>query len=117
MSITIYHNAKCGTSRAVLEALRDGGHAPEVVDYLKAGWSEAQLKDLFERMGAKPRDLLRVKGSPADELGLTRPGVGDAEILRAMAQHPILVERPIVVTPRGVFLCRPASRLDEALAP
>jgi arsenate reductase (glutaredoxin) len=117
MSITIYHNPKCGTSRTVLEALQGAGHAPEVVEYLKVGWSEAQLKDLFGRMGVKPRDLLRVKGTPAEELGLTDPGVGDAEILRAMTQHPILVERPIVVTPKGAFLCRPASRLEEALAP
>jgi arsenate reductase len=117
MSITIYHNPKCGTSRTVLEALQGAGHAPEVVEYLKVGWSEAQLKDLFGRMGVKPRDLLRVKGTPAEELGLTDPGVGDAEILRAMTRHPILVERPIVVTPTGAFLCRPASRLEEALAP
>ena len=117
MSITIYHNPKCGTSRTVLEALRSAGHAPEVVEYLKVGWTEPQLDDLFKRMGARPRDLLRAKGTPAEELGLTEPGVGDAEILRAMTQHPILVERPIVVTPRGAFLCRPASRLDEALAP
>jgi arsenate reductase len=116
MSITIYHNPKCGTSRTVLEALQGAGHAPEVVEYLKVGWSETQLKDLFERMGAKPRDLLRIKGTPAEELGLTDPGATDAEILRAMTAHPILVERPIVVTPKGVFLCRPASRLDEALA-
>jgi arsenate reductase len=117
MSITIYHNPKCGTSRTVLEALQGAGRAPEVVEYLKVGWSEAQLADLFKRMGVKPRDLLRVKGTPAEELGLTDPGVGDAEILRAMTRHPILVERPIVVTPKGAFLCRPASRLEEALAP
>jgi len=115
MSITIYHNPKCGTSRTVLEALQAGGHAPEVVEYLKARWTEAQLTHLFEGMGVGPRDLLRVKGTPAEELGLTDPGVGDAEILRAMVQHPILVERPIVVTPKGVFLCRPADRLAAAL--
>jgi hypothetical protein len=69
MAITIYHNPKCGTSRTVLEALQGGGHAPEVVEYLKVGWTEAQLQDLFERMSAKPRDLLRVKGTPAEELG------------------------------------------------
>ena len=117
MSITIYHNPKCGTSRTVLEALQGAGHAPRVVEYLKVGWTEAQLKGLFERMGVRPRDLLRVKGTPAEDLGLTDPAVSDAEILRAMAAHPILVERPIVVTPKGAFLCRPASRLDEALAP
>jgi len=115
MSITIYHNPNCGTSRTVLQALKDAGQSPEVVEYLKAGWTEAQLKDLFARMGVKPRDILRVRGTPAEELGLTRPGVGDAEIIRAMTEHPILVERPIVVTPKGAFLCRPADRLAEAL--
>jgi arsenate reductase len=113
--ITIYHNPKCGTSRTVLEALIVAGHAPQVVEYLKVGWTEPQLADLFKRMGVRPREILRAKGAPAEELGLTAPGVDDAEILRAMVQHPILVERPIVVTPKGVFLCRPASRLDEAL--
>jgi arsenate reductase len=115
VSITIFHNPNCGTSRNVLQALRDAGHAPQVVEYLKAGWDEAQLADLFARMGVKPRDLLRVRGTPAEELGLTRPDAGDAEILRAMTEHPILVERPIVVTPKGVFLCRPADRLADAL--
>jgi arsenate reductase (glutaredoxin) len=115
MTITIYHNPQCGTSRNVLQALTDAGHAPQVVEYLKAGWDEAQLADLFDRMGVKPRDMLRVRGTPAEELGLTNPEVGDAEILRAMADHPILVERPIVITKKGVFLCRPAERLSEAL--
>ena len=115
MSITIFHNPNCGTSRNVLAALRDGGQEPQVIDYLKAGWSESQLADLFARMGVKPRDLLRVRGTPAEELGLTRPGVSDAAIIKAMVAHPILVERPIVITPKGVFLCRPAHRLAEAL--
>jgi arsenate reductase len=115
MSITIYHNPKCGTSRTVLQALEGAGHTPKVVEYLKDGWDEAQLADLFDKMGVKPRDMLRVRGTPAEELGLTNPAVGDAEILRAMTRHPILVERPIVVTPKGVFLCRPADRLAEAL--
>jgi arsenate reductase (glutaredoxin) len=116
MPITIYHNPKCGTSRTVLEALREAGHEPEVVEYLKDGWTEVQLADLFARMGVTPRDMLRVRGTPAEELGLTDPGVGDTAILRAMARHPILVERPIVVTQNGVFLCRPADRLAAALA-
>jgi arsenate reductase len=116
MSITIYHNPKCGTSRTVLEALQAGGHAPEVVEYLRVGWTQAQLEALLQRMEARPRDILRVKGTPAEDLGLTDPMVSDAEILSAMVQHPILVERPIVVTANGVFLCRPASRLDDALA-
>jgi len=115
MTVTIFHNPNCGTSRNVLQALKDAGQKPQVVEYLKAGWTEAQLADLFKRMGVKPRDILRVRGTPAEELGLTAPGVSDAAIIKAMTQHPILVERPIVVTPKGVFLCRPADRLAEAL--
>jgi len=115
MSVTIFHNPNCGTSRNVLAALLDAGQQPQVVEYLKAGWTEAQLTDLFARMGVKPRDLLRVRGTPAEELGLTQPGVGDAAIIKAMVAHPILVERPIVITPKGAFLCRPAHRLAEAL--
>ncbi|HEX7200640.1 MAG TPA: arsenate reductase (glutaredoxin) [Dongiaceae bacterium] len=115
MSVTIFHNPNCGTSRGMLQALKDAGHAPQVVEYLKAGWNEAQLADLFDQMGVKPRDMLRVRGTPAEELGLTKPDVGDAQILRAMTLHPILVERPIVITPKGVFLCRPADRLAAAL--
>jgi arsenate reductase (glutaredoxin) len=114
-TITIYHNPNCGTSRNVLQALKDAGRAPQVVEYLKTGWNEAQLTDLFARMGVRPRDLLRVRGTPAEELGLTKPDVGDSAILRAMVDHPILVERPIVVTDKGVFLCRPADRLADAL--
>ena len=116
MAITIYHNPQCGTSRTVLEALTDGGHAPKVVEYLKVGWTEAQLKDLFSRMGVTAREMLRTKGALAEELGLTDPAVGDAAILTAMVVHPVLVERPIVVTPKGVFLCRPATKLEAALA-
>jgi arsenate reductase len=114
-AITIFHNPACGTSRTVLEALRAGGHAPMVVEYLKAGWTQAQLKDLFGKMGLAPRDMLRTKGALAEELGLTAPGATDEAILKAMVAHPVLVERPIVVTPKGVFLARPASRLDAIL--
>jgi arsenate reductase len=110
--VTIYHNPGCGTSRTVLEALQTGGHAPKVVEYLKAGWTETQLKDLFGKMGVSPREMLRTKGALAEELGLTAPGVSDDAILKAMVANPVLVERPIVVTPKGVFLARPASRLD-----
>ncbi|MBV9995067.1 MAG: arsenate reductase (glutaredoxin) [Caulobacteraceae bacterium] len=113
--VVIFHNPACGTSRNVLAALREAGREPKVVEYLKAGWKADQLADLFARMGAKPGDLLRVRGTPAEELGLTRPGVGDAEILEAMVRHPILVERPIVVTPKGVALCRPAERVQPLL--
>jgi arsenate reductase len=115
VAVTIFHNPNCGTSRNVLAALREAGQDPQVVEYLKVGWSEAQLAELFARMGVKPRDLLRVRGTPAEELGLTKPGVGDAAIIKAMVANPILVERPIVITPKGAFLCRPAHRLAEAL--
>ena len=114
-AITIYHNPGCGTSRNVLAALRAKGLEPDVVEYLKAGWTEAQLKGLFDRMGVTPRDVLRVRGTPAEELGLTKPGATDVAILKAMAAHPILVERPIVVTAKGAALCRPAERLETLL--
>jgi arsenate reductase len=113
--IAIFHNPNCGTSRNVLAAIRATGREPKVVEYLKAGWTEAQLKDLLARMGAKPRDVLRVRGTPAEELGLTDPKASDAAILKAMTQHPILVERPIVVTARGVALCRPAEKVEALL--
>ena len=107
--ITIFHNPACGTSRNTLQALRDSGHEPKVVEYLKVGWTKAQLKDLLKQIGAKPRDVLRVRGTPAEELGLTDPKASDDKILDAMVAHPILVERPIVVTPKGAALCRPAA--------
>ncbi|MFI4935938.1 MAG: arsenate reductase (glutaredoxin) [Caulobacterales bacterium] len=113
--ITIFHNPGCGTSRNVLQAIRDAGVEPKVVQYLKAGWTEGQLKDLFARMGVKPRELLRVRGTPAEELGLTKPGVSDSAILKAMTEHPILVERPIVASPKGVALCRPLERVKSLL--
>jgi arsenate reductase len=113
--VTIFHNPNCGTSRNVLAAIRAAGREPKVVEYLKAGWTEPQLEDLFARMGVKPRDVMRVRGTPAEELGLTAPNAGDAAILEAMTQHPILVERPIVVTAKGVALCRPADRLQALL--
>ncbi|MFI4975650.1 MAG: arsenate reductase (glutaredoxin) [Caulobacterales bacterium] len=112
---TIFHNPSCGTSRNVLAALREAGRAPKVVEYLKAGWTETQLRDLFKRMGVTAREAMRVRGTPAEELGLTRPGVGDKAIIAAMVAHPILVERPIVVTSKGVALCRPAEKLRDLL--
>ena len=113
--VTIFHNPNCGTSRNVLAALRAAGKEPKVVEYLKAGWTEAQLRDLFARMGVKARDVLRVRGTPAEALGLTKPGVSEDAILKAMAREPILVERPIVVTGKGARLCRPAERLEALL--
>lgn len=115
MTVTIYHNPNCGTSRNALAALRDAGREPRVVEYLKAGWTNAQLKDLFARMGVAPRQALRVRGTPAEELGLTSPGVTEETILDAMVAHPILVERPIVDDGSKAALCRPADRVQAFL--
>ena len=109
IAITIFHNTSCGTSRNALAMIRDAGYAPTVVDYLEAGWTRKQLEELLAAMGATPRDLLREKGTPAAELGLLTPSVTDSDILDAMVAHPILVNRPIVVTRIGVMLCRPSE--------
>jgi arsenate reductase len=114
-AIIIFHNPNCGTSRNTLAAIREAGYQPEVVEYLKSGWRRDQLVDLFERMGVTPRDVLRVRGTPAEDLGLTRPGVSDDAILDAMVADPILVERPIVVSPKGVALCRPVDKVRPLL--
>jgi arsenate reductase len=113
--ITIFHNPACGTSRNALAAISAAGHAPKVVEYLKTGWTVPQLKDLLAAMHASPRDILRVRGTPAEELGLTDPGATDEAILTAMAAHPILVERPIVVTPKGTVLARPVEKLNSLI--
>ena len=91
------------------------GHAPVVIEYLKTGWTRPQLVALFAAANVTPRAALRVKGSPAEELGLTAPGVSDDALLDAMVLHPILVERPIVASPKGVRLCRPKERVQELL--
>lgn len=113
--ITIFHNPACGTSRNTLQAIRDAGYEPNVVEYIKAGWTKPQLQDLLQKMGAAPRDLLRVRGTPAEELGLTDPKASDDKVLDAMVAHPILVERPIVVTPKGAALCRPMEKVRDLL--
>ena len=113
--VTIYHNPACGTSRNVVAMVREAGHEPEVVEYLKAGWDRAQLEDLLRRAGLTPRQALREKGSPAEELGLLEPDVGDDRILDAMVEHPILVNRPLVATPKGVRLARPKEAVLEVL--
>jgi arsenate reductase len=112
--VTIFHNPKCGTSRNVLAMIQASGVEPTVVEYVKAGWTRGQLLDLLAKAGATPRDWLRAKG-PATELGLLEPGVADDAILAAMVAEPILVERPIVVTPKGVGLCRPSERVFDLL--
>jgi len=115
MTVTIYHNPACGTSRNTLAMIRASGVEPSVVEYVKAGWTETQLKDLLATMGASPRDILRDKGTPAAELGLTSPEATDAAILAAMVAHPILVNRPIVVSPKGAALCRPSEKVLDLL--
>lgn len=113
--ITVFHNPKCGTSRNTVAMIEAAGYQPNVVEYLKAGWSIDQLRGLLDRMGAAPRDILRDKGTPAAELGLLEDGVSDEAILAAMVADPILVNRPIVQTPRGVVLARPSERVFEVL--
>lgn len=113
--ITIYHNPNCGTSRNALAMIEAAGYQPTVVLYLKTGWTRPQLEDLLKAMGARPRDILREKGTPAAELGLTDPAADDDRILDAMVAHPILVNRPIVATPRGAKLCRPSEAVLDLL--
>lgn len=107
--VTIYHNPACGTSRNTLALLREKGVEPTVVEYVKDGWTREQLKDLLKRMELRAHDILRVKGTNADELGLTDPNASDDALIAAMIVEPILVNRPIVVTPKGAALCRPAE--------
>ena len=109
MSITIYHNPACGTSRNTLELIRASGAEPTVIEYLKNPPTRAELLGLAEAMGTTPRGLLRSKEPMYSELGLDDPVWTDAQFLDAMLQHPKLIERPIVVTPRGTKICRPAS--------
>ena len=107
--ITIYHNPDCGTSRNALAMIKAAGYAPAIVDYRETGWTRATLEALLAAMGATPRDILREKGTPAAELGLLDPSVPDTAIIDAMIARPILVNRPIVVTPKGARLCRPSE--------
>ncbi len=115
MAATIYHNPACGTSRNVLAILREAGAEPRVIEYLKAPPARAELASLIARAGLRPRDVLRKRDTPYDELGLGDPSLSDDAILDAMMAHPILIERPIVVTERGVRLCRPAETVREIL--
>jgi arsenate reductase (glutaredoxin) len=113
--VTIYHNPSCTTSRKVLAAIREAGVEPRVIEYLKAPPSRAELKSLLGRMGMTPRALLRRRGTPYDALGLDDPTQSDEALVDAMLAHPVLIERPIVVTERGVRLCRPVEKLAEIL--
>jgi arsenate reductase len=107
--VTIYHNPNCGTSRNTLALLREKGVEPRVVEYLREGWTKEQLEDLLMRMGATAHDILRVRGTKAEELGLTDPAASDEALIAAMIIEPVLVNRPIVVTRKGAALCRPAE--------
>lgn len=115
MTITIYHNPACGTSRNTLAMIRQSGEDPVVVEYLKTPPSRAKLVELIEAMGISPRELLRQKGTPYDELGLSDGKWSDDELIDFMIAHPILINRPIVVTPKGARLCRPSELVLDIL--
>lgn len=114
-AVTIYHNPNCGTSRNVLGLIRNSGVEPRIIEYLKSPPSRAELEGLIARMGIPVRDLLRRKGTPYDELGLDDPRWTDDQLIDWMLAHPILIDRPIVVTPLGVKLCRPSEMVLDLL--
>ncbi len=113
--ITIYHNPACGTSRNVLALIRNSGEQPQVVEYLKTPPDRATLQQLIAAMGISVRDLLRQKGTPYDELGLADAKWSDAQLMDCMLAHPVLINRPIVVTPLGTRLCRPSEAVLDIL--
>lgn len=115
MSVTIYHNPQCGTSRNTLAMIRQSGVEPAVVEYLKTPPSRERIKELVAAMGVSVRGLLREKGTPYAELGLADPKLSDDALIDAMLAHPILINRPVVVTPNGVRLCRPSEAVLEIL--
>lgn len=115
MDIVIHHNPDCGTSRNVLAFIRQAGEDPTVIPYLETGWTRPQLLGLFAAAGLTPRTALRVSKSPAEALGLTAPDVPEEAILDAMLEHPVLVNRPIVCSPKGVALCRPSEAVATLL--
>lgn len=115
MDITIYHNPRCGTSRNTLAAIREAGHEPQIVDYLATPPSRDALRKMIAAAGLTVREAIRSKEAVYVELGLDAPGVGDEALLDAMVAHPILINRPFVVTTKGVRLCRPVERVNEIL--
>ena len=117
MDATIYHNPRCSTSRNALELIRAAGIEPRVVEYLKTPPSHAELRRLLHEAGLRPRDALRAKETAYAELGLDNPAMSDDDLLSVMVEHPILIERPLVESPLGVRLCRPAERVLEILPP
>ncbi|MET0372001.1 MAG: arsenate reductase (glutaredoxin) [Sphingobium sp.] len=115
VDIIIYHNPECGTSRNTLAMIRNAGIEPHVIEYLKTPPNRARLVSLITRMGITPRTLLREKGTPYGELGLGDPALSDDQLIDAMIEHPILINRPIVVSPLGVKLCRPSEEVLDLL--
>lgn len=115
MTVVIHHNPDCGTSRNVLAIIEATGETPVIIEYLETGWTRPQLCALFAAAGLTPRTALRTTKSPAEELGLLDPAVSDEAILSAMLDHPVLVNRPIVCSPRGVRLCRPSEAVLDLL--
>jgi arsenate reductase len=113
--VTIYHNPSCGTSRKVLGMLRQSGNEPKVIEYLKTPPSKAEMKNLLKQLGMTPRQLLRRRGTPFEELGLGDPAKTDDQLIDAILAHPILMERPVVVSDKGVRLCRPPEKVLEIL--
>ena len=116
MDVIIYHNPACGTSRNTLGLIRNAGIEPHIIEYLKSPPTRQMLRQLIERMGVPVRAVLRQKGTPHDELGLGDPSLTDDQLLDAMMAHPILINRPIVVTPIGVRLCRPSEVVLDILS-
>ena len=113
--VVIHHNPECGTSRNALAMIRNAGIEPHVVEYLKTPPSRALLESLIERAGISPRALLREKGTPFAELGLDNPALTDSQLIDAMMEHPILINRPLVVSPLGVKLCRPSEEVLDLI--
>jgi arsenate reductase len=115
MDVIIYHNPACGTSRNTLGLIRNAGIEPHIIEYLKTPPTRLLLRQLIGRMGLRVRDVLREKGTPYQDLGLGNPVLSDDDLLDAMMAHPILINRPIVVTPKGVRLCRPSEAVLDLL--
>jgi arsenate reductase len=115
MTVTIWHNPKCATSRKVLETIRRKGVEPQVIEYVKTPPSAADIRAALKEMGIKPRDLLRRRGTPYEALGLDNPNLDEAALIAAMTEHPILIERPVVRSRKGTRLCRPPERVLEIL--
>ena len=115
MEVTIWHNPNCGTSRKVLAAIRAKGIEPRIIEYLKSPPTAAEIRSALKEMGIGARELLRRRGTPYDDLGLGKDLWTDSQLIAAMTEHPLLIERPIVRTSKGTRLCRPADRLDEII--